>query len=503
MSIVTSQQSLAAVLSSGAAQPLRLAHHGVARRHALARHPGMGLAAGLLALALAGCGGGGAGAPATAGAAPSPAPVEAPAAPAPAPAPTVAPAPGTGQAADQTLVREAQAQTEAFLGELQKMAVAAPADSGRAAFIQYQQRSAESLKAELTANPDQAQALAASARIVAMKLDTELWLEAERRVGGQAQLTSTDLGAVASVVRVFDVWGIAQLPPQGATREFSVGEVSSLSAALRMVADSARQGKVDVNALRDALNALRLTPLPQPVAFVPPPVVDLPPLKVISSVPSMNAPSDAPHPWAGAAMPTPSPSPAPSPGTPSTPGATQLDSVRVSVTARPAEVTFPPGSPDFADTSVVPEAGLLSGAEIAMIRDTFAAWRLTPQTTCPNSFVSGSLDPLPYDWRIGRGASLHTMDMIENRYVAGSNPTNSTRTLTNILQGGYPFQSFVNIAIAGPADVASFLETVRKNITTCTQVVDDTLVAFGVDSRANSDGRRHWTLTMGRPWPNP
>ena len=101
--------------------------------------PALKVVTGLLALALAGCGGGGAGAPSPSASAP--APVEAPASPTPAPAPAPVvgtPAPGTGQAADVALVREAQAQTSAFLGETEKLRAEAPAGSGRAGFLDYQ-----------------------------------------------------------------------------------------------------------------------------------------------------------------------------------------------------------------------------------------------------------------------------------------------------------------------------------------------------------------------------
>ncbi|MBP8307376.1 MAG: hypothetical protein KAY46_08935, partial [Burkholderiaceae bacterium] len=393
--------------------------------------PALKVVTGLLALALAGCGGGGAGAPSPSASAP--APVEAPASPTPAPAPAPVvgtPAPGTGQAADVALVREAQAQTSAFLGETEKLRAEAPAGSGRAGFLDYQLTAGRTLQDELSAPVDQAQAVAAAARIAAMKLDTQLWLEAERRIAGQAIWTARDLTAVADVVRRFDIWGIAQLPAASDAREFSVGEVSSMSAALRMAADSARQGKVDAAALRAALTALQPMLLTQPIAFVAPPVVDKPPLRIVSDIASMNAASDAPHPSANVvvATPSPSPSPSPSPGTP--PLGNVFDSVRISITAKPATITFPPGTAAFTDTSKVPDAGLLTQADIETISNTINTWRLTPSVSCPQAFVSGELPALPYDWRLANGAAAHTMDMIANQFVAGFNPASTSRTMT-------------------------------------------------------------------------
>ncbi|MBP6813432.1 MAG: hypothetical protein KA169_01000 [Burkholderiaceae bacterium] len=465
---------------------------------------GLSVATGLLALALAGCGGGGAGAPAPSASAP--APVEAPAAPTPAPAPAPVvgtPAPGTGQTADVALVREAQSQTSAFLSETEKLRADAPVNSGRAGFLDYQLKSARALQVELQAPVDQAQAVAAAARIAAMKLDTQLWLEAERRIAGQTVWTSRDLAAVADVVRRFDIWGIAQLPAASESREFSVGEVSSMSAALRMAADSAKQGTVDAAALRAALAALQPTLLAQPAAFVAPPVVDKPPLRIVSDIASMNAASDAPHPSANVvvAPPSPSPSPSPSPGTP--PAGNVFDSVRISITAKPAAISFPPGTPAFTDTSKVPDAGLLTQSDIETISNTINTWRLTPSVSCPQAFVSGELPALPYDWRLANGAAAHTMDMIVNQYVAGFNPASTSRTSTNMVQAGFPVQLFVNMALAGPADVPAFLAYLKSNATACSQLMDTSLEAFGVDSRSNSDGRRHWTFSMGRSWGAP
>lgn len=406
------------------------------------------------------------------------------------------------------LVREAQSQSATFVAETEKLLSQAAAGSGRTAFLGYQLKAARAVQAELQAPTDQAQVLASAAQIAVMPLDTQLWLEAERRILGQAAWSPQDLAAVAAVVRRFDVWGIAQLPAAAETREFSVGEVSSMSAALRMAAESARQGKVDPVTLRAALSALRVGPLAEPMAYVAPPVVDKPPLRIVSTVPSMNAVSDAPHPSSNIIVNP--PAPAPSPGTPSTPGTpatpsavTQIDSVRVSVTQKPAEVSFAPGTPAFSDKTVVATAGLLTAGDISTISSAIDGWRLTPGTTCPGSFVYGEMPPLPYDWRISNGAANHTMDMISGQYVAGVNPTSSNRTMTNFVQAGYPFQSFVNVVIVGPVDVASFLDALRTNRTTCSQVVDGSLEAFGVDSRANSDGRRHWTFTLGRSWTAP
>ena len=469
-----------------------------------ANAPALRLASGLLALALTGCGGGGAGAPSPTASAP--APVEAPAATAPAPVPVAgAPAPGTGQPADVALVREAQAQTNAFLSDTEKLRAQAPLGSGRAGFLDYQLKAARGLLDELLAPADQAQAVAAAARIAAMKLDTQLWLEAERRIAGQASWTPSDLAAVADVVRRFDIWGIAQLPGASESREFSVGEVSSMSAALRMAADSAKQGKIDAAGLRTALAALRLAPLAQPAAFVAPAVVDKPPLRIVSDIASMNAASDAPHPSANVVVATPSPSPStspsPSPGT--APAGNVFDSVRISITARPAAITFPPGTAAFSDTSVVPAAGLLTQADIETIGSTINTWRLTPSISCPQAFVSGELPALPYDWRLANGAAAHTMDMIINQYVAGFNPASTSRTMTNMVQAGFPVQMFVNMALAGPTDVPAFLAFLKSNATACSQLMDTSLEAFGVDSRANSDGLRHWTFTMGRSWDAP
>ncbi len=496
-------------ISLSVSSPIQAPAAAAIRQDRLSRHrrgldgsPALRLAGGLVLLALAGCGGGGAGAPAPSASAPPPA--ETPSTPAPAPIAGTS-APGAGQAPDAVLVREAQTQTATFVADTEKLLSQAGAGSGRAVFLGYQLKAARVVQAELQAPTNQAQVLASAAQIAAMPLDTQLWLEAERRILGQAVWTSQDLAAVAAVVRRFDVWGIAQLPAASETREFSVGEVSSMSAALRMAAESVRQGKVDPATLRAALSALRVAPLAEPVAYVAPPVVDKPPLRIVSTVPSMNAVSDAPHPSSNIIVNP--PAPAPSPGTPSTPGApsvvTQIDSVRVSVTQKPAEVTFAPGTPAYSDKTVVAVAGLLTASDISTISSAIDGWRLTPGTTCPGSFVSGELPSLPYDWRISNGAASHTMDMISGQYVAGVNPTSSNRTMTNFAQAGYPFQSFVNVVIVGPADVVSFLDSLRNNRTTCSQVVDGSLETFGVDSRANSDGRRYWTFTLGRSWTAP
>ncbi len=484
--------------------PMFPVHSGEPVRHGRGlRAPGVAVATGLLALALAGCGGGGAGAPSPTASAPPPASVEAPVAPAPAPAPVAGtPPPGTGQTADVALVREAQTATSALLAETQKLRTDAPAGSGRAGFLDYQLKSVRGLLDELQAPVDQAQAMAAAARVGAMKLDMDLWLEAERRIGGQAVWTVRDLISVADVVRRFDIWGIAQLPAPAESREFSVGEVSSMSAALRMAADSARQGKIDAAALRAALAAVQPALLAQAAAFVAPPVVDQPPMRIVSDVPSMNAASDAPHPSANVVVSDPSTSPSPPPA-PGTPQGNVFDSARISITAKPGAITFPPGTPAFTDMSRVPDGGLLTAADVETIASTIGTWRVTPSTSCPQNIAVGSLPPIPYDWRLANGAAAHTMDMIANQFVGAFNPTSTSRTSTNMVQAGFPVQMFVNMAIAGPADVPAFLAFIKSNPTACTQLMDTSLEAFGVDSRANSDGRRHWTFSLGRSWNAP
>jgi hypothetical protein len=51
--------------------------------------------------------------------------------------------------------------------------------------------------------------------------------------------------------------------------------------------------------------------------------------------------------------------------------------------------------------------------------------------------------------------------------------------------------------------VPAFLAFLKSNATACSQLMDTTLEAFGVDSRSNSDGWRHWTFSMGRSWDAP